>query len=221
LPRLRYGATPRGALYRLGLLPDPLAWPPWEYVGTGRFDDPRREFRVLYAASRRRTVFVESLARFRHDPRVLASARQIAHSGEPLPVQLVPTRWRVARGIIQLTLRPGQRWLDLRAPATREQLRHELAPRLLDLSLPDLDLSSVVGPSRLLTQTIARWAYDRGAAGLVYHSRFDATLTCWAIFERATFAPLGRSDPLRAEDPDLLAVARLFGLTVEPDPAEQ
>jgi hypothetical protein len=65
--------TPRGALHRIARLPDPLAWPPWEVVGGGRFDDPRREFRVLYAAAQRRGAFVETLAQFR--PALHALAR--------------------------------------------------------------------------------------------------------------------------------------------------
>ena len=39
---------------------------------------------------------------------------------------------------------------------------------LLELHLPDLDLSGVVGPSRALTQSVARWAYEHGAAGVLY-----------------------------------------------------
>jgi hypothetical protein len=65
-----------------------------------------------------------------------------------------------------------------------------LAPLLVDLELPDFDLGSMLGSSRVLTQAIARWAYDHGAAGLVYHSRLDCRLTCWALFEGAAFSPL-------------------------------
>ena len=177
MPRLRWAITPRRPLFRLGLLPDALAWPPWALVGTGRFDDPQREFRVLYTAVRRRTVFVETLAQFRHALHALAPLAQVRRSDEPLPGNPVPADWRAERGISQITMEPGQRWLDLRALATREYLRQELAPLLLELNLADFDLNAVAGPSRTLTQTIARWAYDGGAAGLAYHSRFDSTLT--------------------------------------------
>jgi hypothetical protein len=111
----------------------------------------------------------------------------------------------------------GQRWLDVRSLSTREELRRELAPLLLDLDLPDLDLGSVAGPGRALTQAIARWAYERGAAGLVYHSRFHSALTCWAIFEGARFEAVGRAEAIGPEDPDLVAVARLFSLAIESD----
>ena len=123
MPAVRHAATPPGALYRLGFLPEPLAWPPWQYAGTGRFDDPRREFRVLYAAAKRRTIFIESLARYRHALGALALLTQVRRSDERLPMSFVPAEWRAERGIGKLRLHPGQRWLDLRALATRERLR--------------------------------------------------------------------------------------------------
>jgi hypothetical protein len=107
-----------------------------------------------------------------------------------------------------------QRWLDLRSFETRETLRPELAQTLLDLGLEDLDLSGVVGPKRQLTQAIARWAYEHEYVGLVYSSRFDPTLTCWAIFEGAAFEPVGLPVPILRDDPDLVSVARFFGLAV-------
>ena len=113
-----------------------------------------------------------------------------------------------------MRLRPRQRWLDLRALATREALRRELAETLLRLELADLDLSGVLGPNRALTQSIARWAYERGFTGIVYSSRFDKAFDCWAIFEGAALEPIGLAEPLTRDDPDLLAAARLFGLSL-------
>jgi hypothetical protein len=109
---------------------------------------------------------------------------------------------------------PGQRWLDLRAPATREALRVELAATLLTLGLSDLDLGHVLGPNQALTQTIARWAHERGYAGLAYTSRLDARLTLWALFEGAAFESIGQPDLITPDDPDLVATARLYGLLV-------
>jgi len=63
-------AQPEGVLYRLGRQPDPWAWPDWTYAGElgtfdNRYDDPRGEYRVLYASSERLARFLETLARFR------------------------------------------------------------------------------------------------------------------------------------------------------------
>jgi hypothetical protein len=93
-------------------------------------------------------------------------------------------------------------------------LRRELSQALISLGLEDLDLGGVVGPKRQLTQAIARWAYDHGHTGLVYSSRFDAALTCWAIFEGAAFEPVGLPVPILPDDSDLVSVARSFGLAV-------
>ncbi|MGH2461967.1 MAG: hypothetical protein ACRDIY_24185 [Chloroflexota bacterium] len=71
--------------YRLGRLPDPLAWPPWEFAGAGRFDDPFRSVRTLYAATERRACFVESLAPFRLALPVLARLADVAGTDEPIP----------------------------------------------------------------------------------------------------------------------------------------
>jgi hypothetical protein len=201
VPGVRTAPTPRAILYRIGHLPNPVALPPRDETGRGRFDDPRREFRTLYAAARRQTAFLETLAPHRSALAAIVGLQ---------PVELRPTAalfgrvrpsWRAARAVGRLRLRPRQRWLDLRALTTREALRHELAPRLLERGNLELDLSGVVGPHRALTQTIARWAYDRGFAGLVYHSRFHAPLTCWAIFEGAGFDVVGHPEPIAADDP--------------------
>jgi hypothetical protein len=181
-------------------------------VGGGRFDDPEREFRLLYTAAQRRGPFVETLAPFRPSLEILARMQRVASSEEPLPRTPVPAHWYRRHAVARLRLLPGQHWLDLRAPQTRETLRAELAATLLTLRLSDLDLSRVLGPGRTLTQTIARWAYEHGYAGLAYHSRLDHTLTLWAIFERAAFEPVGLPEPITPDDPDLVATARLFGL---------
>ena len=66
-----------------------------------------------------------------------------------------------------------------------------------------------------LTQVIARWAYEHGHTGLAYPSRFDETLTLWAIFEGAAFVTVGVPEPIEPDDADLAATAQLFGLTRE------
>jgi RES domain-containing protein len=211
---VRRARTPRTALYRIGRRPDPLAWPPWEYVGSGRFDDPAGEFRVLYATVDRRTAFLETLAHFRLSRDVLAALKAVENTDEPFPRPRVPADWYHTRAIGRLRLATRQRWVDLRSFETRESLRRELARSLLELELEDLDLSGVIGPRRRLTQIIARWAYEHGYAGLVYSSRFNAAFTCWAIFESAVFDPVGIPEPILPGDPGLVWAARSFGLAI-------
>ncbi len=214
MPALQPASEPTDPLYRVGRLPDPLVWPDWAYVGGGRFDDPRRLFRTLYAAERRLGCFVELLAAFRPSPQALALLRAVENADEPLTSGVVPPDWARKRCGRAFRLRPGQRWLDLRAFETREALRGLLAGELVRLGLDDLDVSGVRGPRRELTQAIARLAYEHGFAGLAYRSRFDDSLDCWAIFEGAEFEPIGVAEPLTPADPDLVEAATLFGLRV-------
>ena len=208
---VRTAATPRRVLYRIGRLPDPLSWPPRDYTGGGRFDDPKGEFRVLYTGQRR-ACFLETLAPFRPSLEALAQIRQRSGRDEEAPRAVVPKDWYQRRAVAGLRLGRGQRWLDLRSAATRETLRSEMADTLLELGLADLDLSGVLGPRRQLTQAIARWAREQGHAGIAYRSRFDERLTLWAIFEGAAFERAGPPQPIVSGDPDLVAAARLFGL---------
>ncbi|MDO8442703.1 MAG: RES domain-containing protein, partial [bacterium] len=170
---------PSQPLYRIGYLPDPLAWPPLQYVGSGRFDDPVRRFCTLYAAEQRLGCFVESLARYRPSPRALVELRNVTGAPDPSLVPVVPGDWWVRRRVGRFYLDPDQKWLDLRTLGTREALRVELADTILRLGLTDLDVSSVRSLNRDLTHAMARWAYEHGYNGVAYTSRFDDGLDCW------------------------------------------
>lgn len=138
---------------------------------------------------------------------------RLAASG-PHPLPRVPADWLRSRCIAQLRLHADQRWLDLRRLETVETLRAALAPFLQQLALPDLDVSVLRGPSRPLTRAVARWAYDAGYQGIAYRSRFDDAFDCWAVFEGADDDRVGNIAPITADDPDLRAAAKLFGLAI-------
>lgn len=82
---VRDAPAPAGVLNRIGRCPSPLAWLPWQAVGTGRFDDPRGEFRVLYAAEQRLACFVETLAPWRPSLEDLARLRATWGADAPAP----------------------------------------------------------------------------------------------------------------------------------------
>jgi hypothetical protein len=204
---------PIAPLYRVGRKPDPRVLPPHHVVGGNRFDDPLGDFRVLYAGETRLACFVETLAPLR--PSVADIAALSASAGVTVrPPRQIPADWRRARRIARLRLLPGRRWLDLRAPETCEALRAELAALLLRLGMTDFDVSGARGPSRELTQRIARWAYDESFAGIAYRSRFDDRLDCWAIFEGAHIASVGAPTPIRRDNPELRIAAQRLGLVV-------
>ena len=206
---------PNDPLYRVARPPDPLAWPDRRFIGGSRFDDLLDQFRVLYLAERRLGCFIESIAGFRPDIQLLAQLRSVTGASGLLPVAVVPRDWYTRCLVGQLQVEPGQRWLDLRAPATLQTLRVELAGVVATLGLPDLDVSAARGPSRALTRQIARWAFEHGFHGVAYRSRFADDVDCWAIFEGAAITPAGPPEAIASDDDDLQAAAQLFGLAIE------
>jgi hypothetical protein len=207
-----------------------------------RFDDPgadrgyipSQRFRILYCASTAIGAFGETLARFRPSIALLARLRAIEDE-EPLEVQLLGTRhpfdsrtafipadWRLRRLLAPTVLDADLRFADLAALPTHQYLRQVMAADLAELALPDLDFSTVSGPRRVLTQRCARHIYDlrndAGAglfAGVRYLSRLNPDWECWAIFaDRMVHTP-GFAATISPDNPDLLAVCRLFNLDVE------
>ena len=204
--RPRSARTPRVPLHRLGRLPNPLDWPPLNRTGGGRFDDPLRRFRVLYAARQRAACFAETFAAFR------PSLELLAETGDPADIAgEVSAGFLRARGTARFYLQPG-RWLDLRRIETLEVLRAAFGARLHDFGLADVDLGGVCGPRREFTQTVAAWAYEHRYHGIVYASRFGTSFECWAVFDTASIIPLPPIVPLSLDDPDLQAVAQVFAL---------
>jgi hypothetical protein len=210
----RAASSPGRALYRIGWSPNPLEWPPRARRGAGRFDDPLRRFRTLYAAEERLACFVETLARFRPELQFLVARADVTDTGEQPVGPKVPADWCDERRLGRLRLGPGQRWLDLRAFQTREVLRRQFASELLDLGFPDLDLSVALTSNRALTQAIGRWAYENGYHGIAYTSRFDVALNCWAVFDNAAIEPILPFERISRDDPDLRVTAALFGLAL-------
>jgi hypothetical protein len=105
-PSLAVTAADR-PLYRIGRQPDAWAWPSWSSAGPdgtfgNRFDDPQREYRVLYASSQRVGAFLETLAPFRRDVAIEAEYALIEGDDRDdlfptLDHGLVPDEWREKR----------------------------------------------------------------------------------------------------------------------------
>lgn len=204
-------------LYRIGRAPEPVAWPAWEHAGRSRFDDPFRppRFRVMYAAETRFGCFLETLAPWRRNVSALLRVASLPDGDAGVPqlppgAGAIPADWHEQRMFGMFRLGPGQEWLDLRYLETRESLRRPLAPVLDRLGIEDFDLGDAVSRIRPLTQQVSGSAYESGFQGIVYLSRFDAAVSCWAVFEGAALERLD-VEPIAVDDPDLLAVASLFG----------
>jgi hypothetical protein len=216
-------ARPDGWIYRVAREPDAWAWPDWIYAHEdltfgSRFDDPRGEYRVLYASSRREGAFAETLARFRVDVHVAAEQHAIdgdpedAGYPEPLAAGVVPREWLDTR--LLGTARHSGGFVDLGHSDSLAHLRMALADRVLHHGLDDLDAGDVRRRApRRLTQEISRYLFERGrdddgaaVAGVRYLSRLGDELVNWAIFEPNDPSDAA-SEPI---DPDDEALRGLF-----------
>jgi RES domain len=201
--------SPAGPVHRLARRPDAWAWPDWAYAGNdgtfgNRYDDPRGEYRVLYASTERMGAFVETLARFRPDPALVAALDAI-DDDEPVTSGVVPAEWLNDRAIGEATL-PGE---FARVGATRSlaYLRERLGQ--------DLDASALRRHvPRSTTQAIGRLVFDLGEfAGVQYESRLGDDIHNWAVFEPVDVD--GTSEPVAEDDPDLAQALGLLGLRLE------
>ncbi|CAN5577310.1 hypothetical protein BH09CHL1_BH09CHL1_25760 [soil metagenome] len=127
------------------------------------------------------------------------------------------------------------RFIDVSHPSTLTFLYSNFVPviKLVDpvLVADDFDLSDVMSRNRTLTQHLARYLHDlpreafgelssgEEIAGIRYLSRYSPDWECWGLFADRIEGRLvvGESRAIVADDPDLLAVAKHFGLSVETD----
>jgi hypothetical protein len=222
-PRLAI-ARPEGWIYRVAREPDAWAWPDWIYAhedGTfgNRFDDPRGEYRVLYASSRREGAFAETLSRFRVDLHVVAELQAIdddpddARYPEALRGGVVPTEWLHTR--VLGTAQHAGAFVDLGHSHSLAHLRSALSHRVLHHGLDDLDAGDVRRRApRRLTQEISRYLFEHegdAIAGVRYSSRLGDEFVNWAMFE-PNRPSAARSAAIAGDDDALRAVFERFGL---------
>lgn len=220
-------ASPDGTLHRVGRRPDVWAWPDWAYAGPdgsfgNRWDDPRAEYRVLYASSERRGAFIEVLARFRPEPAVVRELEEIElEPGEldrgPHPGQL-PRSW-LARRATGTALADGP-FAAIGASGSLVYLRDRLADRALHHGIDELDAAAIrVHAPRAFTQEISRMIFECAVFGgrpqfhgIAYRSRLGDDVPNWAIFEAPGEARLieARSRPVDPQDVDLSAALALL-----------
>jgi hypothetical protein len=220
--------TTDAPIFRVARAPDPWAWPPWPYAdddGTfgGRFDDPRGEYRVLYASSQREGAFAETLARYRRDLHVEAELRLIAGDGEDerypelVDAAVVPKEWLESR-LLGTATHHGA-FVDLGHGDSFAHLRAALADRVLHYGLDDLDAGAIRRAPRGFTQEISRYVFARArtdsgdaVSGIRYGSRLGDEFVNWAIFEPSPPADV-RSDKIDANDDALVSIFTRFELT--------
>jgi hypothetical protein len=210
-----------------------------------RFDDPRgnavpqeERFQVIYCATTRAGAIGETVARVR--PQLdeipgLARVRDTTDDPEPPNLHLFGLRdpvyphrgvllanWRLERQLYCTKLDRKMRFVDIASADSIQYLRRELAETASRLGLQDFDLSTVTGPMRDMTRECARSVYEMTDgdgtplyAGIRYVSRLNPEWECWAIFHDRMIHRPGFPHTISPDDPDLIAIAKLFGLSIE------
>jgi hypothetical protein len=214
-----------GRLYRLGRREAVWAWPDWAFAGTdgtfgNRYDDSKGQYRVLYASSQRLGTFLETLARFRPDPAIVAEPIETDPADEPYPTNppgVVPASWLRSRAVGSSNV--AGEFADVGHSRSLEHLRARLAARLIHYGLDDLDGATIrLSAPRGFTQSVSRYVFECADAngepaysGIRYLSRLGDEILNWAIFEPAQLTD-ARAEPLTVDDPDLRQVLTRFGL---------
>ena len=217
-------------LFRVGRCPDVWTWTDWAYAGEngtfgGRWDDPLGTYRVLYTSGSRVGAYLEALAEYRPDLKVVEGLEEIeendAEAPQTLPAGRLPGRWRVQR-IIGKGLSDGVKspLVDVGSTRSLATLRKSLAAEALLLGVRDVDAASIrESVDRRFTQVVSRTVYEQPAlyAGVFYLSRYGNDVADYAIFERSESPQFPITHVERSvielDDEDFQRACTLHGIT--------
>jgi hypothetical protein len=167
-------------------------------------------YRVLYASSQRLGCFLETLARFRIDLKLLAELAEIEGEDDYCPLGEVPLEWMEKRMMGVATA--GGEYADICGGEWISRLRIVLAGQLERFGFDDLDASVLqMTASRNLTQLVSRVVFSQGLAGIYYRSKHGHDVENWAVFEPFQIN-VKDSESIRTDDPDLQRALLLHGL---------
>ena len=175
--------------YRLGWGDRPFRWfPDTPNEPTNRFDDPERQYQVLYASSDKLGAYTECISRFRHSTLELPQLEDFDGFQPTIQPGIVPESWFENR-YVELAILKGN-YADVSSASwTAYFAQHQSVKELLPDN-EDYDISMLRGQRRELTQRISRIVYDMSNndgsqifAGIFYPSRFGDNLHNWAIFQ--------------------------------------
>jgi hypothetical protein len=165
---------------------------------------------VLYAASQEVTCYVETLARFRLDPKLIDELKEIEGEDDFYPLGHVPTDW--VGGRLMGSARAGGSFAFVCGSEWLNQLRTGLARICAASGVSDLDASILQSRSQfVITQAVSRYVFERGFQGIYYLSRYGHDFENWALFEPFDLRDTA-SRPVEVEDPALTEALRILGL---------
>jgi len=148
---------------------------------------------VLYAATRPRAAYLETLGNLRPSPGVeLAPADDDSEFMKP---GSIPQQWREDRAMFELSAsaESAMTFVDLTDVGTRTWLAGILRDQLKLLDIDYLDVPEVTNKNRYITRMLAGALYtvrseqhedEFAFGGLRYASRYDSNEECWAVFDR-------------------------------------
>jgi len=189
--------------------------PDWASAGPdgtfgNRFDDPDATYRVLYASSQRLGCFLETLARFRVDPKLLTELAEIAGEDDGWPLGEVPLEWTGKRVMGGATANGN--YAEIGSSEWISRLRKLLAIHLEKFGLHDFDASVLQQTApRILTQFVSRIVFYDDFAGIYYRSKYGHDIENWALFEPFQLE-VKSLHTIQPNDPDLQQALLLHGL---------
>ncbi|MGO8687807.1 MAG: RES domain-containing protein [Candidatus Dormibacteria bacterium] len=219
-------------IYRVGRAPDPWTWPDWRYIGGdgtfgNRWDDPEGTYRVLYSSNTHLACYLECLARFRPDPRVVAGLAAIQDDQPNLPATaaagVLPASWARTRQMGRAQITVGV-FADVASAESLGVLNQALPFDVIFFGLDELDAAAIRAKApRALTQRISRYVFraNRAGAGLFagvyYRSRLGDNLDNFALFEGPDRWELQdrACDPIRVNDPEFKQALHVLGVRLD------
>lgn len=180
----------------------------------GRFDDPDRRFRTLYAAGKPETAIREVFAPLRPSAEMRAGWRTVfgEHSDAEEQAGRVALSEHGDRVLSCASVRLAVPLADLTQPETRTAIGSTHAELLAAHGLPYLDETDVRVRDRTFTQALTRALFVGGHGGIAYRSNVDNG-RCFALFEgRYTVDDQGEPMRLGANPDDLRRVLASIGL---------
>jgi hypothetical protein len=210
----------------------PWDYPDWLRAGTdpssgahtfgNRFDDPDAQYRVLYASTYLVTCYMETLARFRPDFRLMQELQAMDGDNDFQPIGVVSDDWFENRFIGMANVEG--KYADLYSPGWVSYLRPKLYQVCRDNGLHEFDVSVLMqAEKRIVTQMASSFVYDLGSFhGIYYTSRHGHGLENWALFEfKAVVHPEHEVRQVSKDDPALKEALKLLHLTLDGVPEEQ
>jgi hypothetical protein len=154
--------------------------------------------------------FLETLARFRIDPKLAAELAAIEGEEDHFPLGEVPLEWLQKR-ILGVTTAEGE-YADICSSEWISRLRKSLAAHLSRFGVEDIDASVLQKTApRTLTQFVSRIVFYDGFSGIHYLSKYGHDIENWALFEPFQI-DVRDPETVGVDDPDLQLALRLHSL---------